>query len=179
MKSKTNKKSEINKVVELFNSLFTSRKGSASDPVDELPSEVEQTNLNQTGGEVMHDGVIDLDLSSVDLFSNTSNTTPINTSADGLVHSLNTYGCVDIEYISSVTNKPIKEVLNDLRGSIYQNPEKFVGDITTGWETADEYLTGFISLSSTYISELFKLIHDSRCTRITYAKLSLQDSSRC
>ncbi|MBO7214269.1 MAG: DEAD/DEAH box helicase family protein [Clostridia bacterium] len=142
MQLKTNKKSEINKVVEMFNNIFSSIKSNKQS--NDAQMEDVDDSSSPVSGEIITDEVISLDLGSIDLFSAPTKTVNALTSADGLVHSLNTYGCVDIKYISSLTNKPVKTVLNDLRGSIYQNPEKFVGDITTGWETADEYLTGNI-----------------------------------
>ena len=62
--------------------------------------------------------------------------------ADGLVLSLNNLGKVDIEYISQITGLSCKDVIHDLRGSIYQNPEEWNECFYKGWETADEYLSG-------------------------------------
>ena len=62
--------------------------------------------------------------------------------ADGLILSLNNLGRVDIEYISLITGETHKKVIETLKGSIYQNPEKWDECFYKGWETADEYLTG-------------------------------------
>ena len=62
--------------------------------------------------------------------------------ADGLVLSLNNLGKVDIEYISQITGLECKDVIKELRGSIYQNPEEWNECFYKGWETADEYLSG-------------------------------------
>lgn len=62
--------------------------------------------------------------------------------SDGLILSLNNLGRVDIEYISQITGEDCKNVINGLRGSIYQNPEKWDECFYQGFETADEYLSG-------------------------------------
>lgn len=62
--------------------------------------------------------------------------------ADALVMSLTTLGRVDIEYISSITGKDYKTCINELKGSIYQNPDTWNECFYKGWETADEYLSG-------------------------------------
>ena len=66
----------------------------------------------------------------------------IESVADALIKSLTTLGRVDIEYISSVTGKDYKICINELKGSIYQNPDTWNECFYKGWETADEYLSG-------------------------------------
>ena len=44
--------------------------------------------------------------------------------------------------MSELTGKPYPELVKELHGLIYHNPEKAGNDDTTGWETADEYLSG-------------------------------------
>ncbi|MBO5313401.1 MAG: DEAD/DEAH box helicase family protein [Clostridia bacterium] len=61
---------------------------------------------------------------------------------DGLIFSLCNLGRVDIEYISAVTGEDYKSVISALRGSIYQNPEKWDECFYKGWELSDEYLSG-------------------------------------
>ena len=61
---------------------------------------------------------------------------------DALVMSLTTLGCVDIEYIASVTGEDYKTVINTLKGSIFQNPDTWGECFFKGWETAEEYLSG-------------------------------------
>ncbi len=61
---------------------------------------------------------------------------------DALVMSLTTLGCVDIEYISSITGVEYKTVICTLKGSIYQNPDTWGECFYKGWETAEEYLSG-------------------------------------
>ena len=64
--------------------------------------------------------------------------------ADGFVKCLNTLGYVDIEYIAAITREDYKTVIEKLKGSIYQNPEKWGECFFEGWETVDEYLSGNI-----------------------------------
>lgn len=61
---------------------------------------------------------------------------------DALVHCYHELGCVDIEYIAAVTKTSYKNVIQALRGSIFQNPDKWQECFYKGWEIAEEYLTG-------------------------------------
>ena len=61
---------------------------------------------------------------------------------DALVHCICTHGEVDIEYISAVTGEDCKIVIETLKGSIYQNPDKWGEVYYKGWEMAEEYLSG-------------------------------------
>lgn len=74
--------------------------------------------------------------------------THTETAEEALIVSLNQTGKVDIKYISSLCNKDIESVIEDLKGKIYRNPLKvkdlIVDDITKGWETAEEYLSGYV-----------------------------------
>lgn len=63
---------------------------------------------------------------------------------DGFVKCLNNRGCVDIEYIASITGEDYKTVIKALKGSIYQNPNTWGECFYKGWETAEEYLSGNI-----------------------------------
>ena len=62
--------------------------------------------------------------------------------SDGLILSLCNLGRVDIEYISMITGEDMKSVITTLRGSIFQNPEKWEECFYRGWETREEYLSG-------------------------------------
>ena len=62
--------------------------------------------------------------------------------SDALISSLNTLGCVDIEYIAKVSSSTLHEVIYKLKGSIYQDPRKWNECFYKGWVTADEYLSG-------------------------------------
>lgn len=89
---------------------------------------------------------MDLPLDWDNIFSNSEISQGVyaETSNDGLVLSLNNLGRVDIEYIAEITGKTYKEVILDLKGSIYQNPATWNECFYKGWETADEYLSGNI-----------------------------------
>ena len=64
--------------------------------------------------------------------------------ADGYIKCLNSLGRVDIEYIASITGADYKTVINELKGTIFQNPETWEECFYKGWETSDEYLSGNI-----------------------------------
>ena len=64
--------------------------------------------------------------------------------SDGLILSLTNLGRVDIEYIASVSDRSLKEVIEELQGAIYQNPETWEECFYRGWETAEAYLSGNI-----------------------------------
>lgn len=64
------------------------------------------------------------------------------TLADGLISCLNTLGRVDVPYIAVACGKTCEEVVEGLKGAIFQNPETWDKDRRKGWETADAYLSG-------------------------------------
>lgn len=64
--------------------------------------------------------------------------TNADTSLDALIISLSEKGRIDLEYMMSLTNKPITKIVEDLKGKIYKNP------IGPCYELASEYLSGNI-----------------------------------
>ena len=72
------------------------------------------------------------------------NSIECKSSNDGLILSLTNLAKVDIEYISKVTQKPYEEIISDLKGSIFQNPNTWEETLYKGWETKEEYLSGNI-----------------------------------
>ena len=62
--------------------------------------------------------------------------------SDALILSLTTLGSVDIKFIMEKTGEDFLTVTSALSGVIFQNPERWAGDIYRGWETAEEYLSG-------------------------------------
>lgn len=64
---------------------------------------------------------------------------------DGLIASLNNLGKVDIEYISSISGYSLKQVIESLKGAIFQNPQTWGECFYKGWETSEEYLSGNLS----------------------------------
>ncbi|WPU94801.1 helicase-related protein [Mucilaginibacter sabulilitoris] len=55
---------------------------------------------------------------------------------EALARSLNDTGRVSLPFISEATGRTSSEIVAELRGRIYKNPQ------TSNWETADEYLAG-------------------------------------
>lgn len=68
--------------------------------------------------------------------------TRVDTAAEALAVCLNDRGHVDLGFMASLCERTPEKVIEDLRGVIYQNPEKWNGDTLAGWETASEYLSG-------------------------------------
>lgn len=68
--------------------------------------------------------------------------------ADAYISSLATLGKVNIEYISALSQKSAREVIDELTSSesIFQNPETWNENFAEGWETANEYLSGNLFL---------------------------------
>ena len=65
-----------------------------------------------------------------------------------LLALLNQLGKINIKYISQLCDKDVNEVIEELKGKIYRNPltvkYSMDKDITKGWETAEEYLSGYV-----------------------------------
>lgn len=59
----------------------------------------------------------------------------VNSAADGMIASINELGYVDMDHIVKIYGKPEAEVIAELGDKVYHNP-------ISGWETADEYLSG-------------------------------------
>ena len=66
--------------------------------------------------------------------------------SDAFMLSLHNKGMVDIEYISYISGESMKNVICTLKGTIFQNPEKWDECFYKGWEAADEYLSGNVYL---------------------------------
>ncbi|UST77179.1 DEAD/DEAH box helicase family protein [Pseudomonas siliginis] len=62
--------------------------------------------------------------------------TKVETSKDALVVSMNQVGRIDLSRMMRLSGKPEAELISDLRGLIYKNPQ------LQRWETADQYLSG-------------------------------------
>lgn len=62
-----------------------------------------------------------------------------------LARSLKEKGCVDVEYMASLTMLSMKDVILQCDGEIYRDPQKAGKYFYTGWVTADEYLSGNIA----------------------------------
>lgn len=60
----------------------------------------------------------------------------VGTPKEALLVTLNERGRVDLEHMASLLNRPVEEILPDLKGMIFLNPA------TQQWETEDQYLSG-------------------------------------
>jgi N12 class adenine-specific DNA methylase len=58
------------------------------------------------------------------------------TPKEALLVTLNECGCVDLDRMAGLLNKPVEEFLPDLKGLLFRNPQ------TNEWETDDQYLSG-------------------------------------
>lgn len=110
---------------------------------EEAERKAEEERLNKEQ-HILEVTSMDLPLDWENAFSGDALTQGVYTESisDALVMSLSNLARVDIEYISSITGKDYKTVICALKGSIFQNPEKWDECFYKGWETAEEYLSG-------------------------------------
>lgn len=66
----------------------------------------------------------------------------VDTSVEALAVCLNEIGHVDIAYMAGLTGKKPFEVIQELQGIIFQDPQKWEEDEYQGWEPGDQYLSG-------------------------------------
>ncbi len=64
----------------------------------------------------------------------------VSTSSEALIVSLSEKARVDMEYMESLTGKSEKELVKELEGQIFENPNRKIGE--SKYVTADEYLSG-------------------------------------
>jgi N12 class adenine-specific DNA methylase len=69
--------------------------------------------------------------------------THVDTATEALAVSIGEHARVDLGFMSSLMGKPgdIESIIDDLRSVIYKDPDAG-DDPYTGWQTADEYLSG-------------------------------------
>lgn len=84
----------------------------------------------------------EVDFSNIFASNNSHKNIKAESISDGLVLSLSNRGKVDIPYICEICQKDKCEVLQELKGSIFQNPNTWKEQIDQGWETKEEYLSG-------------------------------------
>ena len=65
----------------------------------------------------------------------------VDTASEALAVSIAEKACVDMEYMSQLTGKTTEEIAAELKGVIFKDPA-FGNDPLSGWQTADEYLSG-------------------------------------
>lgn len=85
---------------------------------------------------------LDLDMDWSNVYDEEEVDIYVDSCSDGLIYSLKNKGCVDIEYISKITNLDLKTVIKKLKGSIYQDPALWNECYYKGFVTANEYLSG-------------------------------------
>lgn len=68
----------------------------------------------------------------------------VDTALEALHLSLNTRQTVDLDYISRLCGMDKDKVISELGDRIYCNPAKNTGGKYSGWETAEEYLSGYV-----------------------------------
>ncbi|MGV8149453.1 MAG: helicase-related protein [Alkaliphilus sp.] len=69
--------------------------------------------------------------------------TSVDLATEALTVSLNEKGVVDLKYMAELYDSEIENIINELAGEIFLNPEKYdENNRHIGWETADEYLSG-------------------------------------
>ena len=71
--------------------------------------------------------------------------THVDTASEALAVSISEKACVDLKFMAQLLggSDKIPQIISDLKGVIYRNPKKS-HDKFSGWETADEYLSGNI-----------------------------------
>lgn len=82
--------------------------------------------------------------------------THVDTALEALHLSMNTHQAVNIEYISQLCGRDKDEVISELGDRIYCNPAKNTGGRYTGWETAEEYLSGHVRSKLALAQEVAK-----------------------
>ena len=63
---------------------------------------------------------------------------------EAYLHCLSQKGRVDLPYIAESSSHSVDEVIDSLKGEIFQNPSLYQEDKESGWETRDQYLSGNI-----------------------------------
>ena len=77
------------------------------------------------------------------------NITSAEDAEQALRYSLNNRGCVDLDYMMTLYPKEKEEIINELDGLIYQDPEK-VDSFNNGWVIESEYLSGNVKQKLNY-----------------------------
>ena len=94
-----------------------------------------------------------------------------DTSFDALLVSLRTRLGVDLDLISKLTDKPVNEVISDLKGSIYRNHLD-----ENEYVSADEYLSGNVRQKFREVNELYNTtLRSFERTDDAVAKRNLQE----
>ena len=76
--------------------------------------------------------------------------TVVESAEEALKVSLNVKGRLDLDYMAQLYRKPDgreatkDEIIEELGEQIYQDPVLYAGDPYAGWQTAGEYLSGYV-----------------------------------
>lgn len=81
--------------------------------------------------------------------------TKADNAEDALRYSLNNRGCVDFEYMKTLYPKNNDEIIEELDGLIYQDPEK-TNEFNNGWVITSEYLSGNVKQKLNYVKTINK-----------------------
>lgn len=84
----------------------------------------------------------------------------VDTALEALHLSINLKQTVDLEYISQLCGKDKDAVISELGEHIYCNPAKNTGGRYSGWETAEEYLSGHVRSKLALAQEAAKIDPD-------------------
>jgi N12 class adenine-specific DNA methylase/adenine-specific DNA methylase len=68
--------------------------------------------------------------------------THVDTATEALAISIAEKACVDMDFMQSLTGLSEEQIVKDLEGVIFRNPEKIGSEGKPHYETADEYLSG-------------------------------------
>lgn len=78
---------------------------------------------------------------STDPSTESSPSSPISI-ADSLIRSLSERNRVDLSFMKNLTGRSVEDIVEELSGTIFQNPDTWHQDPLFGWETSDVYLSG-------------------------------------
>ena len=79
--------------------------------------------------------------------------TKVENAEQALRCSLNNRGCVDLNYMISLYPKTKEEIISELDGLIYQDPEK-IESSNNGWVIESEYLSGNVKHKLNYVKSI-------------------------
>lgn len=125
---------------------FIKKYGNISDQKNQVFKDDDRFNLLCTLENKLEDGSFE----KAEIFTERtiySNSIPkeVDTVHDALAISLNEKGFVDLQYMSSLYNENIEQMISELEEEIFMNPEKYNSfDIYQGYEISEEYLSGNI-----------------------------------
>ncbi|MCQ2460503.1 MAG: hypothetical protein MJ081_09060, partial [Ruminococcus sp.] len=79
--------------------------------------------------------------------------TSVDTASEALALSISEKAKVDISYMSSLTGMTAEKLLSDLKGVVYENPQKMDENGNPHLEMSDEYLSGNVRAKLKFLKE--------------------------